>query len=142
MKELAGKYSGRGTAKLVGDKSDKVICKIENSFDSAKHALSLAGNCASVKGKASVNGKVINKGGKISGVLVRAKNTKVTKSHGEYKNGSLTLFTTTVDEKNGSISKVRQKITKTSNGINTVFHRFDNKQGAYLKVGELKLKRL
>lgn len=142
LQELAGKYSGKGVAEIVGAKRDRIICKVENTFDSTKGELSLSGNCASVKGKGAISGKISHVAGKLKGVLMSGANVEVTKSSGRIVNNKLELSTYTVDKNTGNLSRIRQIITKTKIGISADFYRFDNKLGAYQKVGNLVMKRL
>lgn len=142
LQELAGKYSGKGVAKIVGDKRDRVICKVENIFDTAKSELSLSGNCASVKGKGAISGKISHTGNKLKGVLISSANVDVTKSSGEIVDNKLVLSTYTVNKNTGNLSRIRQIITKTKIGISAEFYRFDNKLGSYQRVGNLIMKQL
>lgn len=142
LQKMAGKYSGKGIAEITGSKADKILCKVENIFDDKHSELVLTGNCASVKGKKAVTGKITHLGGKLSGALMTGANVEITKSFGAIIKDKLVLTTYALNSKTGKLSKVRQEISHTKTGISTIFYSFNNKQGKYQKVGNLNLKRL
>jgi len=142
LQKMAGKYSGKGVAEITGSKADKILCKVENVFDDKRSELVLSGNCASVKGKKAVTGKITHVGGKLSGALMTGANVEITKSFGAIVKDKLVLTTYAFNNKTGKLSKMRQEISHTKTGISTIFYSFNNKQGKYQKVGNLNLKRL
>ena len=141
MKSLAGKYSGKGVAIITGSKSEKVACRIENSFDEGENRLSLEGKCASTKGKGDVSGSIAAEGKNISGTfLAPNKNMKVTQSSGRIQGDELVLFTSLYDDKAGQLTRIQQVIEKTSSGIAASFFTYDNATKKYEKSGSIKLK--
>lgn len=142
LQKMAGKYSGKGIAEISGVSADKILCKVENVFDDKQSELILSGNCASVKGKKAVTGKITHLGGKLSGALMTGANVEITKSFGVIVKDKLVLTTYALNNKTKKLSKIRQEISHTKTGISTIFYSFNNKQGKYQKVGNLNLKRL
>lgn len=142
LKKMAGKYSGKGIAEIIGDKPDKILCKVENFYDMTVSELLLTGNCASVKGKKAVSGKITYNDGKLSGALISGANVETTKSFGTIVDGTLVLTTYALHNKTGELTKVRQEISHTEVGISTIFYRYSHKNREYKKIGSLDLKRL
>lgn len=140
LKSLTGNYAGRGVASVFGTENDKIACKIANSYDDGAKRLSLTGECASAQGKGAVNGGVSVKGDRLSGTFVTPrKNLKLTKSSGRIVNGEMVLTASLFDEKAGKLVRLQQVVSKTPQGIQAVFYKYDNKSGQYERSGSLKL---
>ncbi len=140
LKSIEGSYSGRGKAKLIGDKLDTVACRIESDFNSGK--LAVTGECASTKGKGKVNGGITANGDSVAGTFVAPRpNLEVTKSSGEYADGKMTLFTSMIDNQKGGLIRVRQIISRIEDGIKADFFRYDNMSKTYKEFGSIELKK-
>lgn len=142
LQKMAGKYSGKGIAEIIGDKPDRILCKVENVYDNTVSELLLTGNCASVKGKKAVSGKITHIDGKLSGALISGANVEITKSFGTIVEDTLVLTTYALHNKTGELTKVRQEISHTEAGISTIFYRYNYKLREYKKIGSLDLERL
>lgn len=142
LEKMDGKFSGKGIAEIIGKKRDNILCKVENVYDGSKDGLLLSGNCASVKGKKAVSGKITYIDGKLSGALISGANVEITKSYGSIVKDTMVLTTYAMHNKTGKLTRVRQEISHTDSGITTIFYRYNNKKREYLKVGSLDLERL
>ena len=140
LKSIEGSYSGRGKAKLIGEKLDTVACKINNAFEDDR--LEVSGECASTKGKSKVNGGIVVDGEDVAGNFVAPKpNLEITQSSGEFAEGQMTLSTSMLDHQKGGLIRVRQIISRTEDGIKADFFRYDNMSKSYKPSGSIDLKK-
>ena len=58
LKSLEGDYAGRGNARIIGDKSQRIACKISSVFDDSVSKLIVTGECAGTQGKGTINGAI------------------------------------------------------------------------------------
>ncbi len=139
LKGLEGSYTGRGTAVVgLGKKTQRVSCKIENSFSEGKKALDVKGNCASTQGKRRVSGRINYSGNSVSGALLTAaRGYKVTKSTGSVNGNQMTISINMMDDRVNKLVRGRQVLVKTGNGFKSTVYRYDNKTKKYEAVGEM-----
>ncbi|GEM_PF-6924178 len=141
LKSLEGDFAGRGNAIVVGDKSQRIACKISSVFDIEAGALNVTGECAGTKGKSKINGGVTAVDDQVKGsFLSPRKGMTVTQSYGAYEGDRMQLLTSMVDENAGRLVKIKQVISKTEEGINAQFFTFSNASNAYEPTGEIILK--
>jgi len=142
LESLEGNYSGRGQAVVLGEDVDKVACKINGRFDKGSAKLTLTGECASTKGKATVNGGISANKNTLKGAFVSPRQgVRVTQSSGTFRNGRIQLSASMMDDKVGRLIKVRQVISKSKSGINAQFFTYDNATKKYKSSGTIKLKK-
>lgn len=140
LKSIEGDFSGRGKAKLIGKQLDTIACKISNSYAADK--LVVTGNCASTKGKGKVNGEIRLGDGKLSGTFVSPRpNVEITQSSGVFNDGRLILSASMMDNQVGRLSRVRQIISRSEEGIEAEFFLYDNASKSYKPSGSMKLKK-
>lgn len=140
LESLEGTYSGRGKAQVIGSEMETVACRINGDFASGK--LSVSGECASTKGKGKVNGGITAKGNSLSGSFVSPRpNVEITRSSGEFKGGKLHLSLAMMDNQVGKLMRVRQVISRTSDGMNAEFFLYDNATDTYKPSGSISLTR-
>jgi len=140
LKSIVGDYSGRGKAKVIGAKLDTIACKINNAFDTDK--LVITGDCASTKGKGKVNGEIRFVEDELSGTFVSPRpNVEITQSSGVFNDGKLILSASMLDNKVGGLTRVRQVISRSEDGLDAEFFQYDNSSKTYEPAGSMKLKR-
>lgn len=140
LKSLEGNYSGRGTAIVIGNKPQRIACKISNVYDANDTVLNVSGECAGTKGKSKINGGVSVLNDHLKGsFLSPRKGMVVTQSAGSLEGDKMQLSTSMVDENVGRLVKIRQVISKTDEGINAKFYTYNNSSKTYEPTGEIKL---
>jgi hypothetical protein len=141
LKSLQGEFAGRGNAIVIGDRAQRIACKISSVFDDSTSVLNVTGECAGTKGKSKINGDVAAAGDKVKGsFLSPRKGMTVTQSFGSFEGDSMQLLTSMVDENAGRLVKIRQVISKTDEGINAQFFTYSNSSKSYEPTGEIALK--
>lgn len=140
LKSLEGDYAGRGNARLIGDKSQRIACKISSVFDDSASKLVVSGECAGTQGKGTINGAITAMNDQLDGSFVSPrKGMTVTQSSGQLEGETLQLSTSMVDENAGRLVRIRQVISKTEDGIDARFFTFDNGTNSYEPSGQIQL---
>jgi hypothetical protein len=140
LKSLQGDYSGRGKATLIGKNAEKIACKITNTFDETAGKLVVDGECASTKGKDRISGSVTAANNTFDGAFVGPrKGMTVTQSSGSYTEGQMVLNASMIDDSAGKLTRVRQVISRSSDGIVAKFFTFDNRTQSYEESGDITL---
>ena len=142
LKSLEGDYSGRGNARFIGDKSQRIACKVSSVFDESASKLVVTGECAGTQGKGTISGAITAMNDQLDGSFVSPrKGMTVTQSSGQLEGETMQLSTSMVDENAGRLVRIRQVISKTEEGIDAQFFTFDNGTNSYQPSGEIQLNR-
>jgi hypothetical protein len=65
--ELAGSWSGSGTVLFEGGQSERLRCNARYTSSEGASRLSLALRCASTSGSIDLSGRLVDRGGRVSG---------------------------------------------------------------------------
>ncbi|MCB1461552.1 MAG: hypothetical protein KDJ90_03760 [Nitratireductor sp.] len=142
LKQLAGNYRGRGSAKLDGrDNTEKVSCQVTNTYDAGSRALTVRGNCASTQAKSSVSGKMVHNGDNVSGSLFASGEVTVTKSSGSVKGGKLTVSTNFSDKTSGKLTRTLQVIRRSGSGFEAEFFTYNYSNKKFERTGSIRFSR-
>jgi len=142
LKSLEGDYVGRGKATIIGENSEKIACKITNTYDEAAKKLLLNGECASTKGKDKINGGVTAKNNTFDGTFVSPrKGMTITQSSGRFSGGKMILTASMVDNTAGRLVRIQQIISKSGKDIVAKFLTYDNATKTYKQSGDISLKK-
>lgn len=138
LETLNGKFKGRGEAVIeISNSQERVSCKLDNALDNQSNILNVSGVCATTQGKASVDGKLEIKEGKVVGTFISPfKDSEITQSSSVYDSGKLVLSTSFVNKNTGNLSRMRQIVESNSKGgFNSTFQKYDNASKAYKDTG-------
>lgn len=138
LRSLAGKFSGSGRAQIAGHDPVKVSCRITNKVDGSGTRLSLAGRCASTKGKRLIRGSLQINGTKVSGNFIAPwSGARVLSSSGRVKGKTLTLNATIAHVKAKQPIKTRQIVRLTGKGMAATFYHYDPVKRRYVNIGRI-----
>lgn len=138
LEALNGEFRGRGEAIVeLGNRQERVSCKLENAFDVEQKVLSISGVCATTQGKAEVDGKLSMIDGEVVGTFLSPfANSEITQETSKYDEGKLILSTSFVNKDTGNLSRMRQiVVSDPEGGFNSTFQKFDNALGDYKDTG-------
>lgn len=140
LKSLEGDYAGRGKAMLIGEKADKIACKISNTFDEAENMLVLDGECASTKGKDKIKGGVTTVNNTFEGAFVSPRNgMTITQNSGRFAGGKMILSVSMIEKSSGRLVRIQQIISKSGQNIQAKFLTYDNATSTYKESGDITL---
>lgn len=138
LERLDGSFRGRGEAVVeLSNRQERISCKVDNRLNDQAIVLSISGVCATTQGKAKVDGKLELIDGKVVGSFISPfKNSEITQSSSDYKDGKLVLSTSFVNKDTGNLSRMRQIVeSDQQGGFNSTFQKFDNATGNYKDTG-------